>query len=189
MIWHYPLAVLDTETTGLQHQDHSEVIELGIVVLGADLQELSTYSSLLYPRVLDARADRALAVNKITSAELRKAPMLEVVLPVVAEGLRRFGVRQLTAYGNFFDQVMWLRSLRACRTWVGETPPFGPCVMETAGRTMKAEGVTWAARRHTGHPSLEAAAEWARATREGDAHRALSDARLAAGVVRKLERG
>lgn len=188
MIWSYPLAVLDAETTGLQHQEHSEIIEIGIVVLNApDALDGQTLSSLICPRVLDARADRALAVNRITPAELRTAPCLEVVLPVVVDGLRQLGARQLAAYGNFFDQVMWERSLRACRVPVGPTPEWGPCIMETAGRRMKAEGYVWPERRHSAWPSLERAAEWAGVARAEPAHRALSDARVAAGVVRKLE--
>lgn len=69
-----PVIILDTETTGLPHQPWTRVIELAAVALDADGVELSSFSSLVRPDVLDARAEHALSVNHLDPAELRRAP-------------------------------------------------------------------------------------------------------------------
>lgn len=70
----FPCVVLDTETSGLPHQPWARVVELAAVVLDADGTEVSAFTSLVQPNVLDYRTAPALAVSHLTERELRTAP-------------------------------------------------------------------------------------------------------------------
>lgn len=104
---------------------------------------------------------------------------------MLAAWLRLQGVESVSAFNNGFDRVMVERTLG------GETgAPWGECIMEAAMGVMGPAGVLPARRWRDGQewkwPSLREAVEFFGVEREGAAHRALSDARAAAGVYRAV---
>lgn len=190
------LVVLDTEATGIFGRDPwAEVIELGAVCLDVDGFEIGAFSRLVKPAVLDSRADGALAVNKIRAADLERQPGADVVAEHFLRWLRDVGAVGVTAFVAPFDRAgldrMGLRFLSWDR-----------CVMQAAMLPMREAGKTTIRRRFsvaTGAEeeregcSLAACAAHFGIEAVGEPHRALTDARTAAGVLcavrrRELER-
>lgn len=176
------LIVLDTETTGFPGQDWAGVCELGAVLLDEEGNEVSTFSSLCRPPVLDERAANALSINHITMEELLAAPPSDVV----AEDFRNFADDlYCTAFNVGFDRPMMER--------MGVKPPWikgwATCIMLRATKVMGEAGALpkWP----NGTPKwakLEEAAAYFGVPVVGDAHRALTDARTAAGVAISIRR-
>lgn len=160
-----PLVVLDTETTGFPSKDWSRVIELGAVLLDVDGKEVSSWSSLVKPDVLDERADGALAVNHITREMLDGHPDTGSAAMSFLAWLSSHGLPKVTAFNVGFDRPMLEK--------MGLQVEWGPCVMLAAHKVMGS--YNW--------PKLSAAAEHFNVPVEGDAHRALTDARTAARIV------
>lgn len=160
-----PLVVLDTETTGFPKQEWSRVIELAAVLLDRDGKEVSSWSSLIKPDVLDERADGALAVNHITREMLEGQPDTGSAAMSFLAWLSSHGLPKVTAFNVGFDCSMLKK--------MGLQVEWAPCVMLAAQKAMGVDG--W--------PKLSAAAEHFNVPVEGDAHRALTDARTAARIV------
>lgn len=159
------LCIVDTETTGFQNADWSRVIELGAVILDNDGSELAAYESLVLPDILDERANGALAVNRIDIDHIRangKEPV------VVVEEFRAFlanhNCKFVTAYNVDFDRKMLDRMGLGGLKWAN-------CIMR---KFKEING---------GRGRLADAAARFGVVVEGEAHRALTDARTAAGVA------
>lgn len=180
------LIVLDTETTGFPRDDWSRVIELGAVVLDTDGQEVSSFSSLVCPDILDDRATKALEINHIEAHELRGAPVVARVVSDFRSWATSTGARYVTSFNVGFDRPMVARMGLPDLAWAS-------CIMERAMDVMGPAGALPAGR-YGGWkwPKLSEAAEFFGVAVEGDAHRALTDARTAARIavaIKRSERG
>ena len=173
-----PILVVDTETTGYADRDWSRVIEVGAVLIGCDGAEVATFESFVLPDILDERADGALAINHITREMLADAPDAATVTARLSIWLDGLGVTpHATAFNIAFDRPMLARMGWSWEKWAS-------CVMERASEQMGEAGLL--GERRNGRyrwPKLSAAAEFYSVPVVGDAHRALTDARTAAGVM------
>jgi len=169
-----PLLVIDTETTGLPRHKHAQVIEIGAVLLSCSGHEIASCGALVRcPLPLPPEADYAMKVNQINPAHIAEAGdamMSSRLLWAIVKEIDPM----VTAYNVGFDRPMLVKSgIR-----FGAAERWGPCIMLTAKRAM---GVSkW--------PKLSAAAEHYGVTVEGQAHRAITDARTAAGVAIAIAR-
>lgn len=181
------IIILDTETTGIYPRDEwAEVVELAAVMLDSGLTEVSHFTSLVKPKVLDERCDGALAVNHITREMLADAPGARDVAVAFAAWAKpwRDRVKAVQSYNIDFDRPMVERmGLRGV--------PWGECVMKGAMEPMAEAGLlkkkTYP-KEHEGitgvylFPKLSMCCEHFEVKVDGDAHRALTDARAAAKV-------
>lgn len=183
-----PIAVLDTETTGFPEQPWSRVVEVAFVVLDIYGNEALAGSSLVRPEIHDARAAGAERIHGLTREVLADAPLAGDVVAT----LNRVGVGGAllpalpsTAFNLAFDRPMLERMGFAPREWA-------PCIMLAAYDIMGPAGALrdadpshprYDSSRRWLWPSLASAAEFFGCERQGDPHRALSDARLAAAVL------
>lgn len=194
-----PLLVLDFETTGFQHHEWARAIEIGAVLLSPTGDEIQRFASLIRPDILDERADGALAVNHITREMLADAPCTEDVTEHFHEwydgcsealnpGAGGGRGPWCTSYNVPFDSVFAERMGLQVRGWAG-------CVMERSMRIMGPAGVLRPANpRHRNYdpdrpwlyPGLAVAAQFFGVEVVGDAHRALTDTRTAAGIARAI---
>jgi len=185
-----PILVIDTETSGFADRDWSRVIEVGAVLIGCDGSEVAAFESFVLPDILDERADGALAINHITREMLTDAPdaatvcarldswIVELGDPLVSDRFRPYA----SAFNVAFDRPMLARMGWAWDRWAS-------CIMDRASEIMGAEGLL--GDRRNGRyrwPKLSAAAEFFEVPVVGDAHRALTDARTAAGVMCAIRR-
>ena len=177
-----PLIVLDTETTGFPKHPWAGVCELGAVFLDEEGQEMSSFSALCRPPVLDDRALPALAINHITMEEILAAEPSDEV----AEDFRHFANGSyVTSFNVGFDRQMCER--------MGIKPPWirgwASCIMLRATAIMDEAGAL--PRWDDGSPKwakLEEAAAYFGVQVQGDAHRALTDARTAARIAIEIRR-
>lgn len=168
-----PLIVLDTESTGLfGKHPWAEVIELGAVALDCEGNEIGRFASFVKPTVLDERADKALEINQITPAMLADAPDALFVGLRFVQFMAEHEARFVTAFNIAFDkqgmEKMGFEDLR-----------WASCVMLKAMADMRIS--RW--------PKLSVAAEHYGVPVIGEAHRAETDARTAAGVAVAIKRG
>lgn len=170
------VCVLDTETTGFQHVPWSRVVELAGVVLDCDGTEVDHFTALVNPDILDERAAGALAVNGLTVEMIRGGCDTYGVVQSFQGWLNKHECRFLTAYNVKFDQPMVERmGLRG--------PRWASCVMERAKKHLRElPGVTYPG------GSLAAVAAHLGIPFDGPAHRALTDARVAAGIAIAIRR-
>ncbi len=182
------IVVLDTETTGLPRHPFARVVEVAAVALDDAGREVGCFSSLVRATAAECDAGwEALAVNGIDPAMLLGAPGLLDVTEAFARWCAMHG-GVVTSFNVDFDRCMMER------TFDSLSLAWGPCVMLRAMEVMGPAGALpaspgrLAARgQRWKWPSLREAMEHFGVEREGDAHRALSDARGAAGVYRRLE--
>lgn len=174
-----PVVILDTETTGLPHHPWARVIELGAVALDADGVAISAFTSLVRPDVLDSRAEPALQVNNIQPHALRQAPSAAEVwadfcawgntLPPQADGM---------PYATTSWRVNFERRLISRTPGLGFLP-FDYCLWEVV-KSLRPKGKRNV---HLGPLCEELGID---DTVYGPKHRALTDARIAGAVLRKL---
>lgn len=194
------LVVVDTETTGLSESDWARVIEIGAVAINSRGREASCFESMVKPDVLDDRAKKALGVNRIEIEAVLTAPPCGLVARDFYNWLRGLdgvddGGRikvQMTAYNAKFDSVMvgrmyrvdpefrWAECLaiRATRLM----GPLGVLKPTVSGDSRRVEGSSWL------RPSLVAACEFFGVEKVEPRHRAISDARTAAGLKVAMDR-
>lgn len=181
------VCVLDTETTGFPGQDWSHVIELGAVILDPDGREVDSFGQLVMPPILDERADQALSINHITAEELRRSGCApNHVADKFANWLWRHHCEFVAAYNRQFDEAM----LAKMAGWSDVGVRWLSCIMLASMDVMAAAG---AAERFSKHgrakwPKLSASAEFFGVEVTGPAHRAVTDARTAAGVMVAIAR-
>lgn len=73
---------LDTETTGLDPVQH-EIIEIGIVRCGPDLDVVQEWETKIRPQRIETAHPRALEINGYTPEEWESAPLFEEVAPTI----------------------------------------------------------------------------------------------------------
>ena len=160
----------DVETTGFS-TEKNQIVEVGLAAFhGA--QEIGTFHSLVHAtdEAIAAGAD-ALEKNHINPDDLRTAPLAIDVAELMWQWLRpilaAFPELRLHSFNVPFD-----RRFMACDPWFVERELWGECVMDASMRAMG---------QHR-YPRLSDAIEYFKVQPEGDAHRALPDARMAAKV-------
>lgn len=160
------LAIVDTETTGFGAD--AELLELAVVIVDTQppFAEVFAVSTLVRAYNFDAeRHAAAIAVHGIQPADVAQAPEPFAVRAWLQNGLASFNVGALTAYNVPFDRRMLAEYYDG---------PWEPCIMQ-------------AARKRWRRPlKLAEAVRLAGGDESGEQHRALADARAAAGVWRFL---
>jgi DNA polymerase III epsilon subunit-like protein len=164
----FDLIVLDLETTG--ESNHHRIVEIGAVRLDETLEIVDEYQALVDGRPMTAAASR---VNHITDEMLVGKPTwLEAYAPWV-EWCRKSEKYVLSSFGTYFDLAV-LRD---------EYERFG-LKYPHPGAALDAKGAIWWELLKQGYPaahlSLSTVAEIFRIQVEGDAHRALFDAKVTA---------
>lgn len=180
-----PLVVLDTETTGFPEAPWSRVLELAAVLLSPDGEVLDTFESFVRPEIHDDRGAGAERVHGITAAMVAEAPLAGPVADAFRAWGRAKGAAAVTSFNADFDRPMVERMGLDRLPWAGCVMLRAMEVMGPAGALRNADpshpryvpGRPWL------WPSLALAASFFRVPVEGDAHRALTDARTAAGVA------
>lgn len=174
-----PIIVLDTETTGFPRQPWARVIELAAVLIDHDGNEVDSWSSLILPDILDDRAADAMAVNRITREMLQGQPS---AFSAAASFRGWMGAARpyVTSFNVAFDRTMCERTGLTSLRWAS-------CIME---RAMVAMGDA-CPRFDDGRPKwpkLSDAAAHFGVPVVVEAHRALTDARTAAGIMVAIQR-
>jgi DNA polymerase III alpha subunit (gram-positive type) len=164
--------ILDTETTGLL-QEWSCVVELGAVILAADGSEVSAFSSLVIPDILDARAKEGLAINRITVADIltHGRPTAEVA-GAFRGWLAQHACPLVTAFNSPFDRA------HVTRMGLGDLD-WSPCLMRYIAQAIPGQ---------RGSIKLSKAAAYFGVEPVDPPHRAVSDARTTARVLIEIER-
>lgn len=153
---------VDTETSGLT-PPRSVILEVAAVAV-RDGVELESFSMLVNPgqAVLDSpESAQALAINKLDKEELLRAHSAEHVAEQFKSWLMQWGPSSLWAFNTQFDS-----SFLAQKPWEISKLCWGGCVMRTlAGKER--------------YIKLSKCAERFGLKWDGEAHRALGDARMA----------
>lgn len=176
-----PILVVDTETTGFPRDEWSRVVEIGAVVLDVKGYAQESWSTLVKPDLFDERASGAVAVHGITR-ETVEAEGLTTSLALEAFGhLVSYwfdpGTAFCTSFNVAFDRPMIARMGPADVRWA-------PCIMERAMSVMGPAGALPALSDGKWKwPRLSEAADFFGVHVEGTAHRALTDARVAAEIL------
>lgn len=160
--------IIDVETTGTS--SWSGIVELAALALNERGQTLGTYTSFVYPEILDERCDRALAYNGITREMLEGAPAIADVVEEFTRWLDNYGVTEVWSYNRPFDQGMTEKA--------GLFLPWKGCVMRLCREKMP--------KRKKDPPLTEAAEHFGVVYRTK--HRALDDAKAAAELFCRLHR-
>lgn len=157
----------DTETSGLDPA-RDLVLEVACVAEGGgEFQSLANPGEEALERI---KGCYALTVNGIDLDELRAAPPVMEVAGMFKEWLNQLGPVELWAYNAPFDMGFLERE-----PWGLNRLSWGGCVMRLASRGRKWSKLVEVAARM--------GLDW-----DGDAHRALADARMAMKVHLELER-
>jgi len=176
-----PLVVLDTETTGMPRDPWASVVELGAVLLNEDGKEVDHWNELVYA-VLDERCEPALRVNQIPREDIEAARTADVVAEAFLDWWRFNGCPYVTSFNVGFDRPMvermGLRNLR----WASCVMLRATAVMDEADAVQRWDNgeAKWA--------RLAEAAEFFSVAVIGEAHRAETDARTAAGIAVAIRR-
>ena len=178
---------IDTETTGFSPRDGATIVEIGAVAYDDDWKEVASLSRVVNPgeAALQYRhADKALKVNGITREEIKGGANPEDAARALHK-LASLGTR-LHAFNVQFDS----RFLEE-EPWRMPMVRWSECVMLEAMNIMGPAGALpvlggYGDRKKYKWPKLSEAVEYFNIKIEGDAHRALTDARMAAAVHRKI---
>jgi DNA polymerase III epsilon subunit-like protein len=170
--------VIDSETTGL-HRGLDEIIELAIVHSSGTV----LFNSLIQPENLAERNFLATDIHGITREDLENAPRLPEVWPTIRAVLRHWP--RVLVYNASFDHTM-LESTALRYGYRVPGAPYGQlweCLMHQCARY----GGIWSSY-HGGwsYWTLDGISSLLGVERQGDRHRALSDALVALDVVRAL---
>lgn len=166
-----PIAVLDTETTGLYPEMGHRVVEIGVVRL-EQWREVGQLSTLLQPnRAMDGRAS---AVNGITDEDLVNQPSFDAVAD---ELLALLDGALIVAHNASFDAGFLGMELYIN----GRTQPQQPalpnpwlCTLQLARRNF-----------HFGRNNLDHIAHQL-GVRSGRSHRALTDVYTTAEILKRM---
>lgn len=177
------IILIDTETTGLPRDPWARVVELAAIALTDEGRELAAFETLIRQEC-PAAAYQALRVNNLTREQIAAAPSVAEVRERWIEWLSPFsGVALMTSFNVEFDRTMLRRDRLAPKD-----DRWGPCVMlESMAAMEAAEALEWMEWKQAYKwPKLAEAAAFFKVPVIGDAHRALTDARTAAGIWRAL---
>ena len=156
-----PVAVIDVETTGLFPNRHDRVVEIAIVIIGADGQLQQEFVSLVNP----ARDIGPTSIHGLTSADILHAPQFADVASLVLSALK--GTVAIASHNVRFDRQFLEGEFVRLKS---DLPDFHTlCTMQLAGGGNLSDCC-----RHHG------------ITFEGNTHDALNDARAAARLLISL---
>ncbi len=176
------ILILDIEATGVDFNKH-ELIEIGALLLDKKtLREKKSFESFIKPKRWADREPEAMAVNKISWDELKKALSLKTVL---RQFEATFGTNVIIApYGTILDTAMLRVGYKQCRMIY----PFDYHVFDIwplAYTYMAKHKLLINKERFSGF-SLDDVAQHFNITPPNDRHTALADCRLEAAVLRCL---
>ncbi len=156
-----PIAVIDVETTGLFSHRHDRVVEIAIVIIGANGDLQQEFVSLINP----ARDIGPTSIHGLTSADILHAPEFAEIASLVLAALT--GTVAIAAHNVRFDRQFLEGEFSRLKS---DLPDFHTlCTMQLAGGGNLSDCC-----RYHGVPF------------EGKAHDALNDARAAAGLLLSL---
>jgi DNA polymerase III epsilon subunit-like protein len=198
----YPILVLDTETSGLPQHPGARPIEVAAVVVGTDGAILEEYSSLVRSHEEPEppfHAHFALNLTGIRWEEVLAAPTVDQVLADLEALAGRHCTRWVAAYNRDFDREMMRRI-----GWGGDWKWCSDIMLKAMLPWMaEAKVLAHSDPYHWQHnPDLPflfpplcpngkgkmSVAEFFGVEVVGIAHRALSDARVAARVIVEIQR-
>ncbi len=169
--------ITDVETLGF-NAEKAQVVEIGLSVLDGEEKEIAAFSSLVFAddAAIEAGKD-ALDANKIDPDQIRTAPRIELVAAAMWDFLRPIysaypGIL-IHSFNVPFDRRFLVRD-----PWMLLAEYWGECIMDASKKAMGTSKF----------PSLDRAIEHFGLKFEGDAHRALPDARMAAKVYSQINR-
>ena len=158
---------VDTETSGLR-PPQSVILEVAAVAVRDD-QELGSFAALVNPGVdvlTSSETAKALEINKLDKQELAAASPAGYVAEQFKQWLMQWGPASLWAFNTQFDS-----GFLAQKPWEISKLCWGGCVMkQLAGKER--------------YIKLSKCAERFALAWDGEAHRALTDARMAFKVHR-----
>lgn len=155
------IAVVDLETTGFSPRNHDRVVEIAIVLLRPDGTILTEYDTLLNPM----RDVGPSSIHRISSGDVLKAPKFDEVAGDVLELLASATV--IAGHNVAFDRRFLVSEYERIGVELPEVSAF--CTYSLCGRS-----------------SLAALCEEFDIPLDNEQHRALSDARRTAQIVRSL---
>lgn len=172
----FDLIVLDLETTG--ESNHHRIVEIGAVRMDETLEIVDEYSALVDGRPMTAAASK---VNHITDEMLVGKPKWDEAYAPWVEWCRKSDKYVLSSFGTYFDLAV-LRD---------EYERFN-LKYPHPGAALDAKGVIWWELIRRGytmlHLPLSKVAELFKIPFEGDAHRALTDAKVTARALRACKK-
>lgn len=174
----------DCETTG-KRSYNAHVIELGAVVLDSMLKEVDHFNILSNPgeEALRYAAPEALQKNGISLEEIRTGVPIDEAAARFQVFLAKYSNAKLHAFNNGFD--LWFL---ARKPWLVPAKSWGECIMLASMDMMRDSGDLETFEDGTAKwPTLEHAARFFGVLYE-KGHRALPDARVAAGVFSEIQR-
>ncbi|MCH8046783.1 MAG: hypothetical protein IID44_24030 [Planctomycetes bacterium] len=155
------IAVIDVETTGLSPWRNDRVVEIAIVVISPDGMVQSEYDTLVNPN-RDLGPTR---IHRISAADVLRAPAFTDVAGDVLEILTSVSV--IAGHNVSFDKNFLVKEYERIGVSIPDIPLL--CTCHLFGRS-----------------NLEACCAELGIAFDGMPHRALSDARATAGIVRFL---
>jgi len=208
--------ILDTETTGLPHQKGSHVIEIGIATIRVGEGIVSTYESMLCPPSLDSEAIKvAEQIHGIGKEQILSSRPFRDVWNEVASYINQ-NPGPWTAWNVPFDRTMIRKTFLGLNDYTDiperlnvppevlshskmgwpehfdreeDKSPWTWCVMHAYSRMRPTRGHTRSWYTRSLEPnfwSLADAAKKEEIAFEGNAHRALTDARVAAQICERM---
>ena len=166
-----PIAVIDFETTGMTPAQGARATEIAVVLV-QDGQIVDRYQSLMrsgawIPPFIEQ-------LTGISNAMVREAPPAEDVMREVAAFTRGL---PLVAHNAAFDRGFWQAEMARAEQAADPAHEFACTVL--LSRRLYAEAPS---------RKLSNLADWLGLTRDGQAHRAMSDADVTAQLLIRLQR-
>lgn len=157
-----PVAVIDVETTGLNH--HDRIIEISVVRVDPDGEPRLVFDSLVNP----GRAIRNSDIHGISDEDVANAPAFMEIAPAVHNALEGCVV---AAHNAYFDMRFLNKAFSGCGLPQSELPFF--CLMYlrpmlglgkrcTLQMACEAEGLSFQEQHQASADALAAAACWIR---------------------------
>lgn len=187
------LIVVDTETSGLEPAQGAQIVEIAACAVSGGLI-VAEWSTLVWPGRDTLRRPewrRCREITGISTDDLVDAPDAEEARKLfgqwvagVAKATGQQGPPLLTSFNRQFDQ----RFLAAAPWNLGDPARWSGCLMEQATEPLGQAGVLQ--KHYTGKwkwPKLTVACQHYGIEMQGDAHRALTDARAAAMLAIRME--
>lgn len=173
---------LDSETTGLLDDPCARVVEVGAVLVAENGAILDRFESLVRPEILTEEGRRICEeINGIPVEDILAAPRPSDVFPALGRFLLNWST-PVWAFNLDFDQRMMRRTFCGADDVPDEEDPiqWGGCTMEMFGRRFRMTHGKLPQDGSEPRFPLWKAIDIAGFGFDGDAHRALTDARAAA---------
>lgn len=167
----------DCETNGF-HPPKYQVVEVGVVAIH-ESKEIARFASLVYasPEAIEIGKD-AFKVNGIKPEDLATAPEASSVAASLQSWLQALLAIYPDATYHAFNNAFDFRKFLCAEPWNLDVARIGECVMKAAKEAMGLSKF----------PNLGEAAAHFSLKFEGEAHRALADTLMAAGIFEEIIR-